>query len=180
MGEALASGVSGRVDHDPAALIWRDVFIPSTVVESDGFTAEVGGTVSMALELHCQYWTAASDCYRPGPVAVHPGTYRGADVSSVHELVGVAVATENVWVTGWVLDVAGLLLYVDQALRPQGPGAAGSKVHRNPTSRTGIPAPGSAVRARERWVWPSTTLRPVSSRRRHCCKARPALGRCGA
>ncbi|MEU4626934.1 hypothetical protein AB0G04_44060 [Actinoplanes sp. NPDC023801] len=100
------------------ALIWRDVFIPSTVVDSDGFTAEVGGTVSMALELYCQCWTAASDGDRPGPIAVHPGTYRGADVSSVHELVGVAVATENVWATGWVLDVAGLLLYVDQAPAP--------------------------------------------------------------
>ena len=132
------------------ALILRDVFVPSTVVESDEFTAEVGGTVSMALELYCHCWTASSDRDPPGWAAVHPGTYRHADSRSVHELVGIAVPTENVWLTGWLLDAAGLLLYVDQAPGPNDPQAAHSHVHRDPTSQTGIPEPGSAVRVEGR------------------------------
>ncbi|GIF45258.1 hypothetical protein [Actinoplanes xinjiangensis] len=132
------------------ALILRDVFLPSTVVEGDEFSAEVGGTVSMALELYCHYWTAASDRDLPGWAAVHPGTYRHADSRSVHELVGVAVPTEHVWSTGWTLDAAGLLLYVDQAPGSNDLEAAVSKVHRDPASQTGIPALGSAVRVKGR------------------------------
>jgi hypothetical protein len=140
--------VAWEVDHEHVKLILRDVLIPATVVESDGFTAEVGGTVSMALELYCEYWANATDRDRPGLVAVDPGTDRHTGSCSVHELVGVALPTENVRGTGWVLDVAGLLLYVQQAPGHDDPGWRNTMVHRDPLSRTGLPARGSTVRVR--------------------------------
>jgi hypothetical protein len=140
--------VVGNVDHGHVEVILRDVLVPATVVESDGFTAEVGGTVSMALELYCEYWADATDHDRPGLVAVHSGTDRHTGSCSVHELVGIVVPTETVGVTGWMLDVAGLLLYVQQAPDHDDPGGRNSMVHRDPLSRTGLPAPGSTVRVR--------------------------------
>ena len=140
--------VAGEVDHGHVESIFRDVFIPATVIESDGFTAEVGGTVSMALELYCEYWADATDRDRPGLVTVHSGADRHTGSCSVHELIGVAVPTENGWVTDWILDVAGLLLYVQQAPGHNDPGWRNSMVHRDPLSRAGLPAPGSTVRVK--------------------------------
>ncbi|MFG1988462.1 hypothetical protein ACGFJ7_00590 [Actinoplanes sp. NPDC048988] len=71
-------------------MLWNDVFVSASVVASDGFTAELGGVVEMALQL-----------------------YDGGGPGRVHELAGrVVEADRTMWPEGWMIDVDGVGIYV--------------------------------------------------------------------
>lgn len=131
--------------------LWRDVFVPADVVASDGFTAKVGGVVSMSLELYCRYRLAAAEHDRSMPVRSETRDYPQADQRHVYDLVGTAVAVEScIWSDGWVLDVDGLFMYVSEAPARPVSGVPVSSVHRDPGSDPAAPGPpaGSRVRVR--------------------------------
>ncbi|XVU21343.1 hypothetical protein ACQPZJ_29225 [Actinoplanes sp. CA-054009] len=133
-------------------MLWRDVFVLDSVVASNGFTAEVGGTVEMALALYCQFRTRVGpdDNRRPSMTAA-----AGALPSDrgVHDLVGRAVPMEStVFDAGWMLDVDGLGIYVSEAEAGPRPGFPASGVYREPGSDPAapVPEPGTWTRVRGR------------------------------
>lgn len=133
-------------------MLWRDVFVPDTVVASDGFTAEVGDTVEMPLSLFCRFRTHVSkdDDHRPSVNSV-PGDYMHPDNRSVYDLVGQAVAMEStLWAAGWMLDVDGLGIYVSEADAGPRPSAPAFGVYREAGSDPGapVPEPGTWTRVR--------------------------------
>ncbi|UQU66859.1 hypothetical protein COUCH_11565 [Couchioplanes caeruleus] len=133
-------------------MLWRDVFVPDHVVASDGFTAEVGGTVEMPLSLFCRFRTRVSndDDRRPS-VTSTPGDYLHTDDLSVYDLVGQAAAMKStLWDTGWMLDVNGLGIYVFEADAGPSPGLPTFRVYREPGSDPAapIPEPGTWTRVR--------------------------------
>ncbi|MBL7259908.1 hypothetical protein [Paractinoplanes lichenicola] len=115
-------------------MLWRDVFVSSSVVGSDGLTAEVGGTVVMPLALSCRYRVPASAQEAPG---------------SGHDLVGQVVEVRSSWPDGWMLDVGGLGIYVSE-VGTESPRI--SPESREPGSDPPIPVPrsGAWVRVRGR------------------------------
>jgi hypothetical protein len=131
-------------------LICRDVFVPSSLVHSDGFTVEVGDHVHLALEFYCRYRTAATRHEGAVAVAARPEAHSHSDLRSVYEVVGVAVPTETVWFSGWILEAAGLLMYVTEAPDAHDPEMSGLNVYRESGSDPEIPRPdpGSWIRAR--------------------------------
>ncbi|SNY49857.1 hypothetical protein [Paractinoplanes atraurantiacus] len=73
------------------SMLWQEVFVPDSVVASDGFTAELGGTVEMSLALAVER----------GPGWTHEVAGRALDVES------------TIWSDdGWLIDVDGLGIYV--------------------------------------------------------------------
>jgi hypothetical protein len=116
--------------------LWRDVLVPDTVVCSDGLTAEVGGLVELPLLLYCEDRTSLS--HEPDTsLARMSATHVESRDRWVHELVGRVVEVDScLWADGWVLDVHGLAIYVqDLQERSSDPPAP-------------LPEPGSWVRAR--------------------------------
>ncbi|MCO8269441.1 hypothetical protein M1L60_02415 [Actinoplanes sp. TRM 88003] len=96
-------------------VLWRDVLVPDHVVASDGLTAEVGSVVEMSLLLHCRYRTSWG---QHEPSASLP---RVSDAQAdsrggwVHDLVGRVVQLDGVvWTDGWVIEVDGLAVYVQE------------------------------------------------------------------
>lgn len=120
--------------------LWRDVFVPDSVVGSDGFTAEVGGTVEMPLSLFCRFRTEVGedDTRRPSVSSV-PGDYSQPDNRTVYDLVGQAVVVESAGV--WMIDVDGLGIYVSEADAGPPPGAPTSYVYREAGSDPAVPVP---------------------------------------
>jgi hypothetical protein len=133
-------------------MLWRDVFVPDSVVASDGFTAEVGGMVEMPLALFCRFRAQVSndDDRRPSVTSM-PGDYRHPDNRGVHDLVGQAVAMEStVWAAGWMLDVDGFGIYVSEADAGPSPGFPNFGVYREAGSDPAapVPEPGAWTRVR--------------------------------
>ncbi|GID28157.1 hypothetical protein [Paractinoplanes brasiliensis] len=133
-------------------MLWRDVFVPDSVVGSDGFTAEVGGLVEMPLALYCRYRTPVGkdDDGRP-TVTFTPGDHALPDNRGVYDLVGRPVAMENTaWAAGWMLDVDGLGIYVSEAAAGPSPGFPRLGVYRETGSDPAAPVPQPGMWTRVR------------------------------
>lgn len=92
-------------------MLWPEVFVPESAVASDGFTAEVGGTVTMPLMLSCGFRTRIA--------AAEPSVTPDPDDRGTYDLVGQAVAgPSTVLAGGWVIDVGGLAVYVSEEAGP--------------------------------------------------------------
>ena len=94
-------------------MVWRDVLVPSTMVESDGFTTEVGATLTVALELFCRERRPAG-----GEELAHPVGFRSGGYDLVGEVRDVSPHG------AWTFAVGGLTFYVTEGA--DGPPSAGS------------------------------------------------------
>ena len=132
-------------------VLWRDVLVPEHVVAGDGLTAEVGGVVQAALLLHCRYRTPLGPDRPAASVPRVSGAHVGSGGRWVHHLVGRVVEVDSwLWADGWVIDVDGLVIYVEEV------GASSVLESRTPNSMPGrdadrptpVPEPGLWVLAR--------------------------------
>ncbi|MEV4708997.1 hypothetical protein [Actinoplanes sp. NPDC049316] len=96
-------------------MIWRDVLVPNHIVESDGFTAEVGAALTTSLEVFCEWRRPAA-----GEQTLHrPATDgRAGGYDLVGEAGGVGPADS------WAFAAAGVTFHVTEAVAdPPQPGA---------------------------------------------------------